>query len=113
MKEPWRTPFHDLRLRLTHRGRAELWVKRRLIRLRERLLDERLDVEIAEVFRRERGTLQARFDAWDDAESRRIREELLDDLQPLYPGVPRTELLNVVREFRRLARDLPVEERAS
>ena len=111
-REAWSTPGRDLLRRFTRRGRATLRAKRVLVRMVRRERRRLLDLQLAEVYRREQAALQARFDDWDDRESDRIREELLDDLEPLYPGTSRAERRAIVREFRTHARDLPVVPRS-
>lgn len=109
MRPPWHTPGRDFLRRFTRRGRAQLRVKRTLLRIADEERERLWRVKVEQAIREDRRGLFARFAAWTAEEDRRIHAETLDYYQPLYPGVPRSELMNVVEEYRRLAKELPLE----
>jgi hypothetical protein len=82
---------------------------RRLLAQERRRLAERI---VADHLAWERSSLRERFHAWDEAETRRVRAELIDDMRPLFPGATDADLLRVLRDARRRARDLPTSSRA-
>jgi hypothetical protein len=82
---------------------------RRLLAQERRRLAERI---VADYLAWERSSLRERFHAWDEAETRRVRAELIDDMRPLFPGANDADLLRILRDARRRARDLPTSSRA-
>lgn len=81
----------------------------RILKAREHEAEAQSLAAMAAVAILERGRLGDEFARWDDAESRRIHEDLIADLGKLYPEEPRESLEARLRSFRVLARHLPVE----
>ncbi|MCI4320528.1 MAG: hypothetical protein L3K23_10455 [Thermoplasmata archaeon] len=106
-REAWDEPWRDFARRFTRRGRAHLWVKGRIVGMVERLRRELAEMEMERQRALDRDDILARCDAWDAAESDRIRRQTLTDLHERYPDLTVDQLRAMLVEFRTLAKDLP------